>query len=213
MKKQYLYLLICIFILQISCSSSESESENQQETASFTIKVKEHKSNLPLQDVEISLYYCKYDNEFGCQKRLLTTLVTDMNGECKMTKEGFLKADEGFISRKKQYWDRTQKAEEIAMEPEAWVKITLKTNTTYPADSYLVLKTTSELYIQSTKVFKVPIDAIVDFRLFGNETNNISWTVYKDGFPPYCFSCEVLATGNLSLNPQKFETLTASINY
>lgn len=209
MKKQSLYLLTCLYPLLVSCSSSE----NQEETNSYTIKVEEHKTNLPLQGVEISLYYCKYDIEFGCQKKLLRTHMTDAKGEYKMTEEEYLEADEGFILRKPQYWGRNTKTEEIAMEPEAWTTISIKTNTTYPITSFFVLKTTGELGIESAKFFKAPKDSIVDFRLFGNEMNNVGWTVYKIGYPPYCNPCEILATGSFSLNPQKFDTLTSSINY
>lgn len=211
MKKQSVSLLICIFTLLASCSSSESE--NQGETNSYTIKVKEHKTNLPLQGVEISLYYCQYDIEFGCQKRLLRTHMTDAKGEYKMTEKEYLEADEGFILRKPQYWEVNRKREEITMEPEAWTTISIKTNTAYPSTSYFVLKTTSELGIESTKIFKAPKDSIVDFRLFGNETNIVSWEVYEVGYPPYCNPCEAIATASIILRPQKFETLQSSINY
>ncbi|TRX00402.1 hypothetical protein [Flavobacterium gawalongense] len=215
MKKQSLYLLICLFTLLVSCSSSE----NQEETNSYIIKVKEHKTNLPLQGVEISLYYCKYDNEFGCQKRLLSTHITDAKGEYKMTEEEYLKADEGFILRKPQYWNVNRKMEEIAMEPEAWAKIALKTNTTYPTTSIFVLKTTSELGIESIQILKPYKDTIVDFRLFGNEMNKINWIVYKtgqicNGWSGTCsLPTDTITSGSISLNPQKFETLTSSINY
>jgi hypothetical protein len=211
MKKQSITLLICIITLLASCSSSESE--NQEEPNSYTIKVKEHKTNLPLQGVEISLYYCKYDIEFGCQKKLLRTHMTDAKGEYKMTKEEYLEADEGFILRKPQYWDVNRKREEIIMEPEAWTTISIKTNTAYPSTSYFVLKTTSELGIESTKFFKAPKDSIVDFRLFGNETNIVGWAVYKIGYPPYCDPCEIIANASFTLRPQKFETLPSTINY
>ncbi|WP_348810663.1 hypothetical protein [Flavobacterium maritimum] len=211
MKKQSAYLLICFFTLLVSCSSSESE--NQEEIKSYTIKVKEHKTNLPLQGVEISLYYCNYDIEFGCQKKLLRTHMTNAMGEYKMTEEEYLEADEGFILRKPQYWDVNRKVEEIIMEPEAWTTINIKTNTTYPSTSFFVLKTTSELGIESSKIFKAPKDSIVNFRLFGNEMNIVSWAVYEVGYPPYCNPCEVLANASFNLRPQKFETIPSTINY
>jgi hypothetical protein len=99
------------------------------------------------------------------------------------------------------------------MEPEAWVTIALKANIIYPNTSFCVIKTRSELGFASVQKFKTPKDSIVDFRLFGNEMNKVDWVVYKTGYPPYCNSCDTLAFGSLSLNPQKFEKLTSSINY
>lgn len=214
MKKQSLYLLICTFTLFASCSSSDYfHEDNTEDNTIYTIKVKEYKTNLPLEGVKINLYYCEYDIEFGCLTRFLPVYTTDEKGETKIPKEVYTKADKGFISKKTQYWDRNIKTKEIVMEPEAWAKISLKTNTTFPSTSLFVLKTTGELNIESFKSFKAPKDSIIDFRLFGNEINKIDWVVYKTGYPPYCNPCDILASGSLSLNPQKFETLTSSINY
>jgi hypothetical protein len=114
---------------------------------------------------------------------------------------------------KPQYWDIHGGEGEIHMEPEAWVKIALKANIVYPNTGFFVLKTTGELGSASFQKFKAPKDSIVDFRLFGNEMNKVDWVVYKTGYPPYCNPCDTLAFGSLSLNPQKFEKLTSSVNY
>lgn len=208
MKKQSLYLIIYTCAVLASCSSPATE-----EASYYVIKVKEYKTDVPLEAVEISLYYCNYDIEFGCQRRLLSTYLTDNKGEYRITKEAYLKSDEGFISKKMHYWTTNKKAEVIPMEPEAWVRFVLKTDTTYPNTSFFSITTTGELGLESTQKFKTPRDSIIDFRLFGNEMNKVDWVIYRTGYPPYCNPCDVLASGSVFLSPQKFETATAAIKY
>jgi hypothetical protein len=214
MKNLYKNLLICTFIVLSSCSSSDYF---QEDNTIYTIKVKEHKTNTPLEGARINLYYCYYDIEFGCQKRLLATYFTDTKGETRIPKKEYIKADEGFISSKSQYWDLDRKTQEIALEPEAWLKIFIKTNTNFPSTSVFILKTKGELGVESLLKFKPPKDTLVNFRLFGNQTNKIDWVVYKNpGGCNWAFCIppsDTLTFGNLSLNPKKFETLTSSINY
>lgn len=220
MKKQTLYLLTCIFTLLTSCSSSDYfQEDNTEDNTIYTIKVKEHKTNLPLEGVKINLYYCYYDIEFGCQKRSLATFITDIKGETRIPKKEYEKADEGFISKKPQYWDINMKLQEIALEPEAWAKISLKTNTTFPRTSYFILKTKGELGVENILRIKTPKDTVVNFRLFGNEMNKINWGVYAtygicNAWSGICsLPTDTITYGNISLNPQKFETLTSSINF
>lgn len=220
MKNSSINLLICTFVLLASCSSSDYfQEDNTEDNTIYTIKVKEYKTNLPLEGVKINLYYCEYDIEFGCLTRFLPVYTTDEKGETRIPKEVYIKADKGFISKKAQYWDLNKKTQEIAMEPEAWVKILLKTNTTYPSTSYFILKTKGELGIENILRFKTPKDTVVNFRLFGNEMNKIDWGVYATyGIcNPWSGNCslptDTITYGSISLNPQKFETLTSSINY
>jgi hypothetical protein len=208
MKKKTFYLVTYAFTILLSCSSPGTE-----EASYYVIKVKEHKTNLPLEAVTISLYYCKYDIEFGCQRRLLSTYLTDNKGECRIPKEEYLKSDEGFVSKKMHYWTIDKKAEVITMEPEAWVRFVLKTDTTYPNTSNFTLKTTGELGLESIQKFKTPKDSIIDFRIFGNETNTVDWTVYRTGYPPYCNPCDILAFGTVFTSPQKFESVSTAIKY
>lgn len=101
MKKQSLYLLICTFTLFASCSSSDYfHEDNTEDNTIYTIKAKEHKTNLPLEGVKINLYYCEYDIEFGCLTRFLPVYTTDEKGETRILKEVYIKADKGFISKK-----------------------------------------------------------------------------------------------------------------
>lgn len=211
MKKKYGCVLACIFVLLFSCKKS---SETQTVTT-YIIKVKEYKTNVPLAGVDIRLYKCTYyDFVFGCQsKSLYATHTTDNKGEYVTTQSELNKANQGIILSKPQYWDREGGNGEYPMIPEALVKIALKASKAYPDTSIFELKTTGAFGLASFQSFKAPIDSIVNFRLFGNEINKVDWIIYtKDS---RCFYCvrDILASGNLSLNPQKFETLTSSINY
>jgi hypothetical protein len=213
MKKKSCYLLICIFALLGSCK--KSSTGNPAETT-YIIKVKEYKTNVPLPEVKISLYYCShYDAVLGClSTSLFATHTTDGNGEYAISQGELNKADQGIILSKPQYWDIKGGTGEIPMEPEAWVNIALKANKTYPDTSIFELNIRGELGYSSSQSFKAPKDSIVDFRLFGNEMNGVGWVIYTKDSKCYQFCVrDTLAYGNLSLNPQKFETLTSSIDY
>ena len=69
------------------------------EVATYLIKVKEYKTNVPLPGVKISLYRCtNYDAVFGCQsKSVFATHSTDQKGEYAFIEAEYLKANEGII--------------------------------------------------------------------------------------------------------------------
>ena len=74
--------------------------------------------------------------------------------------------------------------------------------------------TLSELGNGSALSFRAPKDSTVRFRLFGNEINDVKWVVVTK--LSHCYmGCprDTFAFGGLSLNPQKFETFTSSIDY
>jgi hypothetical protein len=100
------------------------------------------------------------------------------------------------------------------MEPEAKVNLALKATRAYPDSSMIELKTISEIGNASVENFKVPLDATHTYRLFENEKNTINWIVYTKDLScfQYCI-LDTLASGSLILNPQKFETLNAAIDY
>lgn len=207
MKKIYLFVLASILILFVSCSD-ESVSREQ-----LKLSVKEYKTGMTLPDVNINLYYCYYDVEFGCQKRLLMTYKTNSSGECSIPETDYEKADMGIRLEKPQYWSRAAVDGDNYLEPEAWARIMVKTNTVNTSTNYLILNTTGELGVTSTLSSEISTNSVVDFRLFGNELNNVSWSVYQGGYPPYCSTCSLIASGNLVLNPKKFEVVTSSIDY
>jgi len=210
--KIYLYAPICFFYILVSCTKSEAPGE-----ATYTIKVKEYKTNLPLPGVKIALYHCSnYDAVFGCQsKSVFATHATNQEGEYLITNSELNRADEGIKLSKLQYFDRDGGTGEVFMEPEGWVKVAIKTNKVYPDTSQLVLNVIGELGEGSSLTFKAPKDSTVDFRIFGNETNVINWLVYTTLPPPCLFYCPIdtLAFGTFSLNPKKFEKLAASLDY
>jgi hypothetical protein len=213
MKKKTGYLLICIFALLSSCKKSSTGSP--AETTSL-IQVKEYKTNVPLPDVKISLYYCSsYDAANKCQSTsLFTTHTTDEKGQYAISQDEIKKADEGVILSKPQYWDVKGGSGENPMEPEAWVNVTLKTSNTYPDTSFFEITTSSELGNGNALSFRAPKDSTVHFRLFGNEMNEVKWVVVTELLTCQ-FYCprDTFAFGNLTLNPQKFETLTSSVDY
>ncbi len=212
MKKNYGCMLTCIFFLLFSCKKSSTETPA---VTTDLIKVKEYKTNVPLPGVNIRLYRCsKYDYVFGCQSTaLFATHTTDNKGEYALTKSELNKADEGIVLSKSEYWNRKGGTGENPMEPEAWVKIALKASKAYPDSSIFVIQTIGEIGGGASQSLKAPKDSIINFRLIGNEINKVTWVLYTKYSCIYYCSGDTLAFGSLSLNPQKFETLTSSIIY
>lgn len=171
---------------------------------------------MPLSGVRINLYKCgRYDNILGCQSKLVfATRSTDQNGEYSFTQSELNQSTEGIVLSRGRYWDVEGHQGEVLMEPEALVDITLKASRSYPDTSIFEMSTTSELGNGSAKSFRAPKDSSISYRLFGNEQNIIKWVVYTS-LPRCHIYCprDTLATGSLTLDPQKFETLKTSINY
>jgi hypothetical protein len=112
----------------------------------------------------------------GCQSTsLFATRATDKNGEYAFTQSELNRSNEGIILSKSQYFDRQSGTGEVPMQPEAWVKIAIKTNNIYPDTSKITLSVIGELGEASYLTFKAPKDSTVDFRIFGNETNVVNW--------------------------------------
>lgn len=197
----------------VSCKKTPADGSAETD---YVIKVKEYKTETPLQGVKISLYTCsRYDAVFGCQQTaLFASHVTDAKGEYTITGNELTRANEGIVLSKTQYWERNGGTGENLLEPEAWVNLSLKAKNSYPDTSFFALRSTGALGISSIQTFKAPGDSVVRFRLFGNETNEANWIVYT--MDPVCYQfCKIdtLASGVVSLNPKKFETLSASLNY
>jgi len=207
--------LVSLYALTVLGSCKKS-FDNSSQGDTYLMTVKEYKTKIPLASVKISLYKCtNYDYVFGCQsKAVFATHTTDQNGEYAFTSGELNQADEGIILAKSQYWDMGGGQGEILMEPEAKVNLTLKTSKPYPDTSLFELKTTSEFGTASFQTFMAPEDSTFNYRLFGNEENVINWIVYTKDLNCYQYCIEdTLASGSLTLNPRKFETLNASINY
>jgi hypothetical protein len=212
MKKLYGFILIPVLLF--SCKKS-LVGDTEEET--YTIKVKEYKTNILLPGVKISLYRCSnYDIEFGCQSTsLFVSHATNSNGEYNLTLEELNKSDEGIILSKAQYWDIAGGIGENYMEPEAWVNVTLKQVNTYPDTCMFRLFTSGEFGFVSLLDFPVPKDSTVKFRLFGNETNEVRWIVFPKQ-QPCIFGCppiDSVASGSFTLTPQKFKNVTISVDY
>jgi len=205
---------IGILILLFSCKKSLLGTGEED---TYVIKVKEYKTETPLATVKISLYQCsKYDIEFGCQSTsLFASHITNNDGEYTITLSELNKADEGIVLSKAQYWDIGGGTGENHMEPEAWVNVALNLVNDYPDTCMLRLFTTGEFGITSILSFPAPKDSTVKFRLFGNETNQVTWLVYPKQ-KPCVFGCpliDTVASGSFTLTPQKFETVTTTVNY
>jgi len=215
MKKLPSFLLLYIFILLLSCTKALTDLTDPPEDT-YVIKTVEYKTKVPLQAVKISLYRCsKYDAVFGCHSTaLFATHITDDNGEYTIGSQELNKADEGIILSRGQYWEKHGGTGENQMEPEAWAMITLSSNKYYPDTSIFELKSTGELGVVSSLKFTTPKDSTIRFRLFGNETNDISWTIYTKDSKCYQYCIiDTLNSGKLSLQPKKFETVNSNIIY
>lgn len=233
MKSKLYPLLICIFTVFISCKkpSSDPPPPTQPQQEKITLQVKEKRTNIPLSGVACSLYKCsKYDIQFGCTMTThFATYVTDDKGECALTRDEFHRATHQSIEvSKSQYWNDILGPQQsgIEMVPEAMLNITFKTSKIIPKNSVIEVKNTSASSIiydrysyfnnGNSKFFSANKDSTYRYRLYGNERNTLEWnlSVKKD---PDCilWSCarDILATGSLTLNPQKFDTLNTTINY
>lgn len=206
-------LLAGLLISLVNCSKSSSGSNNG---TPVTITVKEYKTNIPLPGVRIDLLKCsRYDNVFGCQEvTLFASHTTDANGEYKTTETEINKADEGIFLSKATYFQAAGGTGENFLEPEAFVNLAVKAVNSYPDTALLQVRAHGELGFDSKLSFFAPLDSMVHFTLFGNETNQIYWTVYTRVLSCQ-FGCivDTLASGNFSLSPQKAETLSANIDY
>lgn len=217
MKNNTLHILMFAFLtLLISCSNSDSMGDDND---IIVIKTKEHKTNLPLEGVKVTLYGCsQLDFEFGCiSPDLQAPFNSDANGNCRVPKNIYNKMDEKAVVEKSKYWRKSYKSSgtELAIEPEAWVTITTKTTMTYPSTSFIALRTTGELGVVSVEKIIPASTSNLNYRLFGNETNKIDWVLYESGnlVGIYCFDCPVISSGNFILHPQKFEQLAYTLNY
>ncbi len=213
MKGIICFLIICTVTLLVSCKKMGIDKPPEE---TYIIKVKEYKTNILLPGVTIKLYRCsRYDPEFGCQATsLFATHATDINGEYKITQGDLNRSDKGIVLSKAGYWDIRGGGGEIAMEPEAWVSLTLKATKNYPDTSLLQLKTTGEFGFVSFVTLKAPKDSTINYRLFGNETNVLNWMLFTKDLSCYQFCLyDTLATGSITFKPQKFERLTSSLNY
>lgn len=215
MKNLHCFLLLYLSVLLLSCTKALTDLTDLPEDT-YLIKTVEYKTKVPLQGVKISLYRCSnYDAVFGCQSTsLFATHVTDGNGEYTISSQELNKSDEGIVLSKAQYWDIGGGTGENQMEPEALAMITLTSNKSYPDTSIFALTCTGELGVVSSLEFAVPKDSTIRFRIFGNETNDISWTIYTKDSKCYQYCIiDTLNSGKLSLQPKKFETVNSSIAY
>lgn len=207
-----IFILSLVAFAAVSCKKSSTPAQEN----TYLMTVKEYKTNIPLAGVKISLYKCTdYDNVFGClSKSVFATHTTDENGEYSFTQGEINQATEGVILSKSKYWDMHGGPGLVLMEPEAMVNLTVKASNTYPDTSIFELNTISELGNGNAEIFNAPKDTSFNFRLFGNETNIINWVVYTKDTKclQYCIR-DTLSLGSLILNPQKFETLDATIDY
>ena len=208
------HLVIPVLMMVIGLLSCAKTSPGSDKTE--LIRVKEFKTNSPLPNVSLHLSQCTYyDNIFGCtQEAEFAVYQTDNNGEYRIRNSDLNKADRGIRLSRTQYWDIGAGVGDNFMEPEAWVNIHLTASGNYPDTAMIGLNVPSERGFYSSANFPAPADSVVHFRLFGNEVNTLRWSVFtKDrNCYQYCL-VDTLATGLITLNPQKFATLTATLAY
>lgn len=204
-----------MFIILVSSFLISCKKETTVETT-YLLKVKEYKTNTPLPGVLISLNKCSnYDNVFGClPTTVFATHITDNKGEYAFIQQEYSMFMKIILS-KSGYWTTQAGGQgEHTMVPDAWIKISLKAINVYPDTSIFQIQTITESGVSNFQSFKSPKDSILDFRLAGNEINKISWIIYtKD---PKCWQyciLDTLASGSLSVTPNKFESLNSSIDY
>lgn len=209
--KKYIlnFVFIVFVVVNINCSNDKDSLPQRNDLVSVTIK--EYKTNLPLEGVKISTYFCnKYDFEFGACTDVVryAACITDIQGICKF---GLPENDFHSITIEKSvYWIKflEEISEEIILQPEAWVDINFITGADYPTASYffiLVIGENGEYmnYIQAVN------NSNTTLTLYGNENNKIEWVLYE----AYNASSAILNSGNFELTPEKFENLSHTLNY
>ena len=203
-----------MFILLAGCLKNEL---NKKPKNDYHMQVEEYKTNLPLQGVKIELLHCEnYTAADRCiDTGIVATYTTDENGEASFNSGMVSTADRGIRLSKFQYFTKQGGEGENFMEPEAWVRVTLKAGKIYPDTCLFTIGTESELGIGSSLTVTPPKDSIIHLRLFGNETNKIAWAVVTKRIPCYmgCPQPDTFALGNLTVSPGKFETVNASLVY
>jgi hypothetical protein len=213
-------MTIFVFIVfNIRCSTDKDldAPPNDNVGRMVLIKVKEYKTGLPLSGVEFSTYSCnKFDIEFGCTNRVVFgSCITDNNGICNCRFPSDLKR----ITIEKSmywYWVREQihfggNSYEFIIEPEAWVNINFITNVEYPTTSYFYITVKGEggFYSSDSSFIQAANNSNTILTLFGNEENVVDWVLYITQNT----SSEILNAGSFTLNPNKFENLTYTLNY
>lgn len=215
MKKYGAYLTILLFAaLHISCSIDTDflDFEPKPDPGKMVLlKVKEYKTNLPVADVWITTFYCnRYDNEFGtCTEKIeFSTCMTDLEGKsnCNFPERSFHRV----LFEKPGYWLKQfdEIKNEYMIEPEAWIDIIFTTDKEYPENSTFFVTVDGE-NIYETSYFEANNISTERLTLFGNQENIIRWRLFES----FNASSDLLNSGSITLNPDKFEILTYTLNY
>lgn len=210
LKKYNLYIAIIVLVVfNIKCSGDKDPLPEVADLVSF--KVNEYKTNLPLQGVTVTTYFCrKYDFEFGActEVVMFASCITDNNGICKsrFPEDNFHR----ITIEKSGYWTKYVReiSNEFIIQPEAWVDINFITNEEYPETSYFFIAVIGE---NGDYMNNIPAATTANqiLTLYGNEVNKIEWVLYET----YNSTSEILNSGNFELNPEKFENLNYTLNY
>lgn len=210
MKKYILHFALIVFVgVNIKCSKDQDSLPQTNEIVSVTIK--EYKTNIPVEGVTVSTYFCKrYDTQFSActEAALYSSCITNINGICT-----YVLPEDNFhriIIEKPGYWIifTEEISDEFIIQPEAWVDVNFITGAEYPATGYFFISVTGENrshmnYIQAVN------NSESTLTLYGNENNKIEWVLYET----YNASSAILNSGNFELKPEKFENLIFTLNY
>jgi hypothetical protein len=199
------YILPAILVLTCACRKTSTTEEGP----TTVLKTKEFRTGVPVPNVTVQLFRCSnYDYVFGCvATSLFATFYTDGKGECRAKDEVLKRADKGILYSRSQYWETPAGK---AMEPEAFVEVSLKASKTYPDSLHIALATRGETGVVSRSAFKAPKDTVVKFRVFGNAQNDVKWFLYLENCLPFSTLCDANSTwaeGGFTVEPEKFMTV------
>lgn len=210
MKRLIHHTVLSVFlVVNINCSN-DNDPPPPPDNDLVSVTIKEYKTNLPVEGATFGTYICSYyDFQFGCtQSVIYSSCITNSLGKCnyKLPDKDF----RAITVEKQGYWRTYSRYifDEFFIQPEAWVTINFETDTAYPETSYFFITVIGENTGSMNYIPEVEA-SVKTITLYGNENNKIKWVLYET----YNASSAILNSGNIELQPEKFENLSYTLNY
>ena len=205
---------VMLSLLCCACSKQDENIRQQQQQTNHVFSVYEYKTNIPIEGATVALYTCtRYDAVFGCRNTGVSTYkLTDSRGQCSFSDAEY-RADEGIKITKAGYWTQGGSTQNF-LQPEALLNLRLIRQNNFPDSSYISIQVAGEFGKVSSLTFKAPSDSVVTLKVFGNQNNNSSWTLFTKS--PTCLAyciTDTLTKGNFSKPLAKSETGSHTLNY
>lgn len=212
------YVEFPVLILIVSCSKV-LESKGPE----YPMKVFEYHTTSPVPDVRVDMYHCTDRDLYGecINPELYATGYTNKNGEYIFSSSNFNRANEGIVLTKAKYWEGSGGEGDRFIVPEGWLDLRMIRKNTYPDTSDVLLTMYGETGFGGSFYFRAPADSVIKIRGFGNQTNNVYWTISHEVslpwicFFPVCgpFASDTLANGVITKVLNKAGSTSFTLEY